>query len=371
MLVLNNEEVAQALSMESCLQVLDDAARAMASDDAVARPATSVVMPKQQLSEWPGAYKLESREGIARTKKMAACRLMSDNFGYRKLSDGSVRKFKIPAAPGERYVGLILLFDTDTSRLVAMFPDAEIQRRRVAATGALSTQYIARQDAHRMALVGSSWQAEMALLAHSLARNISEVRVFSPNREHRESFCARMRPRVSCSIQPVETLAEAMKGSDLVVGATSGPGATVLGEFLEPGMHVTLVRYFELDRRGWERCSVIIDGERPQNDDPMFWGKQVYDFRWVMGGRDKAQGTDFDVTGGDFHTTRARHAPLPDIVAGHQPGRQSDDEITCFYISVPSGAQLAFLGAHLVEEARRHGYGRELPDEWFSETEPD
>lgn len=371
MLVLNNKEVAQTLNMESCLQVLEEAARAMASGDAVARPATSVVMPKSQLSGLPGAYKLESREGIARAKRMAACRMMSDNFAFRTLSDGGVRKFKIPAAPGERYVGLILLFDTDTSRLIAMFPDAEIQRRRVAATGALSAKYAARKDTHHMALIGSSWQAEMAVLAHCLVRDISEISVFSPNRGHREAFCDKMRPQVSCSMKPVDTLAEAMRGSDLVVSVTSGPGTSISGEFLKPGMHITLVRYFELDRLGWERCDIIIEGEQSPNDDPMFWSKQVYDLRWVMGGRDKARGTDFDVTGGDFYATGARRIPLPDIVVGHQQGRQSDEEISCFYISVPSGAQLAYLGALVVEEARRHGYGRELSDEWFSEAEPD
>lgn len=328
-------------------------------------------MQKARKQGESAAYKLESRDGLARYKRIAAMRIMSDTFVFSKHPDGSAKKIKIPGAPGNRYVGLILLFNTDSGELVAMLPDAEIQRRRVAGTGALASKYVGRPDARILTIIGSSWQAEMAAIGHCLIRDFSQIRVFSPNRDHREDFCKRMADQVPCPIVPANSAAEAMKGNDLVVGVTNGPGASIPGDCLEPGMHVNLVRYFELDETGWKRCDVIIEGDRPENGDPSFWTKQVFGYRWVMGGRAEAAGTDFTISGSELYETRARHVPLPDAVTGQQPGRQSDKEISCFYISVPSGAQLAYIGAFILEEAKRKGMGRDLPSEWFSEIEKD
>lgn len=370
MLLLDNKEVAQVLDMKSCLGLLEEAARAIAVDEAVARPATTLVMPKTQLSGIPGAYQLQSREGVARPVGIAACRLISDNLVFEKAPEGGVRRRKIPAAAGKRYVGLILLFDTDTSELLAMFPDAEIQRRRVAGTGALVSKYVSRADARNLGILGSGWQAEVAVIANSLVRDISRVRVFSPTREHREAFCARMRDRVRFSIEPVATAAEAIEKSDVVVAITDAIGSVIDGKLVRPGTHITLSRYFELDGAGWKRCDLVIDGTRPEGGDPSYWSKQIWDQRFIIGGRDKVRDTSLAFRSTDFSETQARHVPLPDLVLG-QAGRQSDNEISCFYISNPSGVQLAYLGGFIVKEARQLGLGRELPGEWFSEAEKD
>jgi len=346
MLLLENKDIAEILTMEACLEALEESARAMASGDAVARPATSVVMQKAH-ERGAAAYKLESRDGIARHKKMAAMRIMSDTFIFPKLPDGSTKKIKTPGAPGNRYVGLVLLFDTDTGELAAILPDAEIQRRRVAGTGALASKYVARKDAQTLTIIGSSWQAEMAAIGHCLVYPLSQIRVFSPNQEHRQAFCDRMADQVPCQVVPADSVAEAMKGSDLVVAVTNGPGATVTGELLERGMHVNLVRYFELDEPGWKRCDVIIEGDRPERGDPSFWTKQVFDHRWVMGGRDKAPGTDFSVSGSELYQTRARHVPLPDVVTGQQAGRQRAEIKGVLIVEMVKGGKELIIGSKL------------------------
>ncbi len=58
MLLLDNNDVAQVLDMQSCIQLLEEAVRAAEAGDTVARPATSVVMPKKQASGLPWSYKL-------------------------------------------------------------------------------------------------------------------------------------------------------------------------------------------------------------------------------------------------------------------------------------------------------------------------
>ncbi len=371
MLVLNNQEIAQLLDMESCLQTLNDAARAIAAGDAIARPATSVVMPRLGPEGLRGLYKLENRDGIARPVKMAALRLMSDNFVFEQLPDGKLRREKLASAQGKRYVGLVLLFDTETAELVALLPDAEIQRRRVAGTGALVSKYVARTNAHTLGVLGSGWIAEMVVLSNCLVHDIKKTVVFSPNRERREAFCTKMSQQVPSSVEPVETPEEAVRSSDLVVTVTSAMEPVLKGSWLKPGTHVTLSQPYELDEEGWKLCDLIVEGARPEDGNPSHWRRQIHNNRHVMGGRDNVKGTWLAFTGDRFPQTKARHVALPDLVLGEGSGRQREDEISCFYISNPSGVQVAFLGAQILERAKSAGLGRELPPEWFSEAEKD
>ena len=152
---------------------------------------------------------------------------------------------------------------------------------------------------------------------------------------------------------------------------TDAIGAVIDGTLVKPGTHITLSRYFELDETGWKKCDLIIEGARAKDGDPSYWSKQIWDNRFVVGGREKMKGTSLAFRSSDFATTNARHVAFPDLLLGDQPGRRSDKEISCFYISNPSGVQLAHLGSLIVEQAKHLGLGQNLPPEWFSEQERD
>ena len=65
-----------------------------------------------------------------------ALRLNSDVIRWEER-DGRIIKDKIPAAPGNKWVGLIMLFSAETGEPLAIFPDGFIQGLRVAASSAL------------------------------------------------------------------------------------------------------------------------------------------------------------------------------------------------------------------------------------------
>jgi hypothetical protein len=69
-------------------------------------------------------------------------RINSDIIRW-KQQDNRVIKTKIPSAPGDKYVGLVMLFSTDTGEPLAMFPDGVVQRMRVASSSALAARYLA------------------------------------------------------------------------------------------------------------------------------------------------------------------------------------------------------------------------------------
>jgi alanine dehydrogenase len=67
----------------------------------------------------------------------------------------------------------------------------------------------------------------------------------------------------------------------------------------------------------------------------------------------------------------SRIVALPDLVVGRHPGRTSAEQITLFgaYESFGPATGYSALGAVVVERARQRGIGRELPAEWFVQSE--
>jgi ornithine cyclodeaminase/alanine dehydrogenase-like protein (mu-crystallin family) len=106
--------------------------------------------------------------------------------------DGKLRREKVAAAPGGRFLGLVLQFNVSTGEPVAIMPDGIIQRLRVGASSALAAARLARDDAASLGLIGSGNQAEAQLKGLASVRRLTQVRVYSPAPPHREEFAARM-----------------------------------------------------------------------------------------------------------------------------------------------------------------------------------
>jgi len=138
-------------------------------------------------------------------------RLNSDMMTW-PVVDGKRRQVKVAGAPGERFVGQILLYNAEDIRLLAMLSEGAIQLYRVGGTGGVSTKYMARKDASVVGLFGSGQQARTQVLAHCEARNIKLIRVFSPNPDHRRRFAEQMTDEANVEIKPVHSPEECAKG---------------------------------------------------------------------------------------------------------------------------------------------------------------
>src|SRR3954463_14562284 len=118
-------------------------------------------------------------------RSIQALRINSDVVTHPLIA-GKPRRVKQPLAPsstGGRWVGLVLLFNTETGALMAISPAGVMQRLRVGAPSGLGLKHLAREDAQRLALIGSGWQAGTQLSAALAVRKFREVRVYSPRRE--------------------------------------------------------------------------------------------------------------------------------------------------------------------------------------------
>lgn len=302
-------------------------------------------------------YAFKHMGGTWPAQGIQALRINSDVITHPVVA-GRKRRVKQPLAgitassPQGRWVGLVLLFSTETGALLAMFPDGVMQRLRVGAASGLALDRLARKDVRTLALIGTGWQAGAQLMAARAVRKFSRVKVFSPRKESRDAFAAEF-PDVELVDSPEKCVA----GADVIAASTSSMARVIEPSWLEPGVHVACIKTQEIDGEVLERCDRVIVHDRRQ-------AKQENN---VMPGTPNAPA---DKESGWWYDPRytGKYPDLGELLEGLAPGRASEREITCFANNVGSGLQFAAAGAYVLKKAREQGVGRELPDDWFSET---
>src|SRR5258708_15928269 len=189
MLVLSNEEIAKLLSIEECMAALEPMYRDVADEKVLFSPRVDNIVPNPHPEAY---YAFKHMGGTWPAQGIQALRVNSDVVTH-PLVAGKPRRVKKPLAPGGetgRWVGLVLLFSTETGALLAMFPDGVMQRLRVGAASGLGLKHLARADVKRLALIGSGWQAGTQLAPPLAVRKFPEGRVYSPRPESPETFGA-------------------------------------------------------------------------------------------------------------------------------------------------------------------------------------
>ncbi len=352
-LLLSNEEIETILNMEGCLAALQEAYQDLAAEVTTEGLRSDVVSP----SSHPDAvHSLKVYSTAFPRREVAAIRLNSDLLTFRRGAVGKQRS-KIPAAPGERWVGLVLLFSTSTGEPLAIFPDGVAQRARVGAASGLALKILGRPDVAELAIIGSGWQAGAQAMAACAVRKIRRIRIFSPNALNRERFCAAWEGTLGVSFLPVESVAEAARGADAILCATNSMRPVLAAEVVEPGMHVGFIRIPEAGADVLARADVVVRHTPPElSTVQLLKGADSPDVRgdrgWDSSGADKLGGLP----------------DLKDLVGGRVAGRSNPDQVTCFLNNTGMGLQFAAVGHAIWESARLRGVGRELPTEWFTES---
>ncbi|MBI2364194.1 MAG: ornithine cyclodeaminase family protein, partial [Deltaproteobacteria bacterium] len=253
MLILSNEDIEKLLPVGACLDVLEEAYRDLGNGMAATVPRYDVFSPTKP-NEF---YEYKTMSGVLPGRNIAALRLNSSIVKWYEKA-GGVRKDKLPVAGGDRFVGLVMLFSTETGEPLAIFPDGYVQKLRVAGASAIAARYLARKDSKVMALLGSGWQASAHLVTMSLVRDLKQVKVFSPTPESRRRFVEEWSGKVAANLIEVGSAAEAMDGADMVICTTNSISALFPGELLQPGMHVSCVKPCELDVTAYKRSDPLI-----------------------------------------------------------------------------------------------------------------
>src|SRR5437660_1550935 len=113
MLVLSNEEIERLLTIEECMAALEPMYRDVAEERVLFSPRVDNIAPNAHPD---GYYAFKHMGGTWPREKVQALRINSDVVTH-PLVAGKPRRVKQPLANG-RWVGLVLLFSTETGALL-------------------------------------------------------------------------------------------------------------------------------------------------------------------------------------------------------------------------------------------------------------
>lgn len=329
-LVLTNEQVRTLVPISDYVDAIETAYREFGMGRAVISDADR---PLRRVPAENQYCVFKSMVGLLAKDHVVALRINSDVISWTRR-EGNLRKEKIPAAEGGRWVGLVFIFDTLSGELRAIVPDGEMQRRRVGATTAVAVRHLARPGARVVGVYGSGSQAEGAVYAVAAALPNCEMRLWSPNRDRRQALAQRCRAD-GVNIEAMELAEQAARGADVVVTATNALDRVVHPDWIGPGTLVACVKAQELGGEILNSAERIVIHTRDL--DPINYvagqGNEPFkdtDFIDMLFGEKRGDG---DVR--ELLKTIAENAPdLADVVTGRVQARVAAGEKSSF--SIPS-----------------------------------
>jgi len=362
LLFLDNDNVRQVLTMDMTVAALDAAYRQLATQDAVCRPRIDIQIPTRDPDK---VYQWGTMEGGSSTPGYFAIRMKSD-ITYQTRYEGVVTHEKYASRPG-LFCGFIMLFDVQNAEPLAMLNDGYLQHFRVGADSAIGTKYMAREDARVLGMLGSGGMARSHIESMRLVRNIQRVQVFSPTREHRESYAREIGEKFDIEAVAVDDPGDVFRGADIVCGCTDAAQPVVIGDWLEPGTHVTCVGGSP-DAATHERVDVALRlGNAPGPVGLPAWKVEDESVRYAAAGAEDLSHQDAEGSVQRGHGRRMGDKTIfmEDLLAGRVQGRTSPEQITFSERGNIQGAQFFAVAGAAYEAARAAGVGRELPTEWF------
>ena len=356
-LILSDEDVGKALSMEQCIEALEKAYKDLGEGTAVSTGRRDSFLATTHPDAY---YSFKTIDGGLEQLKVYALRVSSDFVSYQTVG-GVARRVKVSGGPGNRYVGQVLLYSTDTLELLTIMNSGHLQRMRVGGTVGVGAKYLARSDAKILALLGSGWQAETVAWALSTVRKLTTIRIYSPTPENRETLAKKLRSVLPCEVTATEAPDRAIDGADIVATATNSQGPVVSGELVHGGMHLTCITPVEFDEEAWRRSDRIVVSSFHED-----YHSYKTRHESLVGIRSDQDKRDVEFRYGEEY--RNKIGNLSDLLLSRASGRQSSNEITLFHKGVGLGIEFASVGKVVYEQAKKAGLGKEIPTEWFTQS---
>jgi ornithine cyclodeaminase/alanine dehydrogenase-like protein (mu-crystallin family) len=315
-LLLNENEVQQLLTMDMALEAVEEGLRKVALDEAQNNP------------------RQRAQTDHAMLHVLCAAAKTFGVMGYKAY--GASRK------GANFHVGL---FDGKTGELTALLQADHLGQMRTGAASGVATKYMARPDAATVGIFGTGKQARTQLLAACKVRPIKHIAVHSRNEDNRRQFCAEMTTLCQCPVEPASRPQDAAQQKDIVITATTSRDPVLLGEWLSDGTHLNIVgsnmmTKAEIDVATVRRAKMVVVDSKEQAH------LEAGDFRQA-------------IADGVLHWPNVRE--LGHVIVGRTPGRIDASDITLFK-SLGLGIEDITTAARIVAKAKANNVGRMI--EW-------
>jgi alanine dehydrogenase len=318
---LSESDVQAAITMSEAVTIVEEAFRDYAFGQATLLPRISQTLPGNA-----GMFRILA--ATLPTRKM---------FGLKTLTGFPGRRLE-----NEVYF-VILLFEMGSGALRAVISSNYLTGLRTGAASGVAAKYLACENADSLGVIGAGIQAWFQVEALCAVRTIRRVKIFSRDSAKAEALARRVREKLGIDACPVSDAHEAVRGSALVVTATTASAPVVEGEWLDEGTHISGIgantrTKRELDAACFKRARVVADSREQAIEE---------------------SGDLRDAIESGAVTLDHIYAELGELAAGLKEGRSSSKEITIFK-SVGIALQDIAVAISLFENAVRLGLGTQL-----------
>lgn len=327
---LTEDDVGRLLTMEACIDAVEEAFRQWAEGRADNRPRARATTRGGMLQSLSAAS-----EALGR---MAA-------------------KVYATTRQGSRFV--VLLFDGRTSDLLAIIEADRLGQIRTGAASGVATRRLARSDARTLAILGTGWQARGQARAIAAVRRLEAIRAYGRDRERLSRFCREVEEACGVPTGAAPSAEAAARGADIIVTATASDRPVLEGSWLAPGVHVNAIgsnhlRRRELDAETVRRADLIVVDSIEQAR------LEAGDLTTPAPGEAAPKPHPLPGDSAARRPPLDRAVELSAIVANRHPGRRNSDEITLFK-SLGIGLEDLAASSLLYDRAISAGAGHPVP----------
>ncbi len=284
MLFLSDDDIAEILSMREAIDAVERAFGEFAKSS-VSMPPRSTIM----LDKYGGSVSLMP--------------------SYLEETDALATKI-ISIYPRNPERGLpttaawIVVNDPETGMMEAMLEGTYLTAVRTGAVSGVAARYLAPEDSSVAAVIGCGVQGRTQAWAIAETIELDELRIFDLSTQRMEDFAGEMGSKLGVDIVQSDSGADAVRGADVVLTATTSKEPVVRREWLGERVHVSAIGSFypdyrELDTAIIREAKVVVDSVEAIMEEGAITGDHI-------------------------------HAELGEIVLGLKEGRTPDDGLTAF-----------------------------------------
>ncbi|MDZ7711207.1 MAG: cyclodeaminase [Roseovarius sp.] len=226
--------------------------------------------------------------------------------------------------------GLMILFSAQTGLVEAVFLDnGYLTDLRTAAAGAVAAQHLAPDLVHTAGIIGTGVQARLQARAAHLVRPFDRLLIWGRDPDKARA-CADDLADLECDIRVVESPADLVLASQLVITTTPAREPVIKADWLHPELHITAMGSDqagknEIDPQALVQADLYVADRAPQ-------AQSLGELRAAL---------ELGLWGEDTPVE------LGDVIRGRARGRRSDSEITICDLT-GTGAQDTAIATHVM-----------------------
>ena len=324
-LILSRQDLEAVLTMKDTVDIVEEGFRQLNKGN--------VIMPQRP------AVSVEKHQGLFLV--MPAYISGDMNIFSNKIVTvypGNPEKHQLPTI-----LASISLYDVRTGALISIMDGSFITAMRTGAVSGVASKFLARKDSETVGVLGAGVQAQTQIEAVCEVLNIQCVKAYDPDRDQTQHFCQAMEEKLKIRIESHSKSESVIKGSDVVILATSSKTPVLDGNWLDDGTHINAIGSHtpttrELDNVSVQRSKIVVDLKEAALSEA---GDLIIPIKNGLLSPDPV------------------YAELGELVTGKKKGRTDDREITLFK-SVGLAVQDAAAALRAYNLARENGLGRNV-----------